>query len=74
MRLASLLLLLFLALQPGCDPARHPSRPKTLLIGIDGVQLQQYLQLGDATNLKQRLHYGRAYAGGSMVKPASNPP
>ena len=64
MRMASLLLLLFLALQPGCDPARHPSRPKTLLIGLDGVQLQQYLQLGDATNLEQRLYYGKAYAGG----------
>lgn len=64
MRLASLLLLLFLALLPGCEPAHHPSRPKALIIGLDGVQLEHYLQLGDATNLKQRLYYGKAYAGG----------
>ncbi|CAI3795229.1 hypothetical protein GLGCALEP_01237 [Pseudomonas sp. MM221] len=68
MRLASLLLLLFLAMLPGCDPAKNPSRPKALFIGLDGVQLEQYLQLGDATNLKQRLYYGKAYAGGTNGK------
>ncbi|EKT4528755.1 alkaline phosphatase family protein [Pseudomonas putida] len=73
MRLASLLLFLFLTLQPGCDTARHQSRPKTLLIGLDGVQLQQYLQLGDATNLKQRLYYGKAYTGGISGKTSEQP-
>lgn len=64
MRRVNLLLLLLLALLPGCEPARHPSQPKALFIGLGGVQLQQYLQLGDATNLAQRLYYGKAYAGG----------
>jgi len=68
MRLASLLLLLFLTLLPGCDPAKYPIRPKALFIGLDGVQLEQYLQLGDATNLKQRLYYGKAYTGGISGK------
>ncbi|MFF7061047.1 alkaline phosphatase family protein [Pseudomonas sp. NPDC008258] len=73
MRLASLLLLLFLAMLPGCDPAQSPSRPKALFIGLDGVQLEQYLQLGDATNLKQRLYYGKAYAGGINGKASEQP-
>ncbi|QJQ08857.1 hypothetical protein A3L25_005300 [Pseudomonas putida] len=73
MRLASLMLMLFLAMLPGCDPARHPSRPKALLIGLDGVQLEQYLLLGDATNLKQRLYYGKAYAGGINGKASEQP-
>ena len=64
MRLASVLLLLFLALLPGCDPTQPPRRPKALFIGLDGVQLEQYLKLGDATQLKQRLYHGKAYAGG----------
>jgi len=73
MRLASLLLILFLAMLPGCDPARHPSRPKALLIGLDGVQLEQYLRLGDATNLQQRLYYGKAYAGGINGRASEQP-
>ncbi|WP_426809547.1 alkaline phosphatase family protein [Pseudomonas sp. WOUb67] len=73
MRLASLLFVLFLALLPGCDPAKHPSRPKALFIGLDGVQLAQYLSLGDATNLKQRLYYGKAYAGGINGKSSEQP-
>ncbi|MCE7763408.1 hypothetical protein GQL56_12215 [Pseudomonas putida] len=69
----SLLLLLCLALLPGCDPAKHPSRPKALIIGLDGVQFEQYLSLGDATNLKQRLYYGKAYAGGINGKSSEQP-
>ncbi|MEN5140349.1 alkaline phosphatase family protein [Pseudomonas juntendi] len=73
MRLASLLLMLFLTLLPGCEPSRQPSRPKALFIGLDGVQLREYLELGDATNLKQRLHHGRAYAGGENGKASEQP-
>lgn len=73
MRLTSLLLLLLLAILPGCEPTRHPSRPKALLIGLDGVQLEHYLQLGDATNLSQRLYYGKAYTGGINGKASEQP-
>nr|WP_249342250.1 MULTISPECIES: hypothetical protein [unclassified Pseudomonas] len=47
----------------GCDASQAPLQPKTLIIGMDGVQLQRYEELGDETNL-QRLFYGKAYAGG----------
>lgn len=73
MQLARLLLLLFLALLPGCESEQNASRPKTLFIGLDGVQLQQYLLLGDATNLKQRLYYGKAYTGGINGKASEQP-
>ena len=73
MRLTSLLLLLLVAILPGCEPTRHPIRPKALLIGLDGVQLERYLQLGDATNLSQRLYYGKAYTGGINGKASEQP-
>lgn len=61
LRTLSLLLCLLLA---GCDLSPQAMQPKTLIIGMDGVQLQHYEQLGENTNLKLRLHYGKAYAGG----------
>lgn len=73
MRRASLLLLLFLTLLPGCDPAQQRSRPKALFIGLDGVQLERYLLLGDATHLRQRLYYGKAYAGGINGRGSEQP-
>jgi hypothetical protein len=48
----------------GCDAKQPPMHPKTLIIGMDGVQLQHYEQLGGDTNLHKRLFYGKAYAGG----------
>ncbi|MFJ4064995.1 alkaline phosphatase family protein [Pseudomonas sp. NPDC089996] len=48
----------------GCDHRQPPIQPKTLIIGMDGVQLQHYEQLGSDTNLHKRLFYGKAYAGG----------
>ncbi|WP_442109415.1 alkaline phosphatase family protein [Pseudomonas sp. NUPR-001] len=45
------------------DSTVQARSPKTLLIGMDGVQLQRYEQLGSNLNL-QRLHYNKAYAGG----------
>ncbi|WEZ87760.1 alkaline phosphatase family protein [Pseudomonas sp. NyZ480] len=56
-----LLLCLLLA---GCDLSPKAAQPKTLIVGLDGVQLQRYEQLGEDTNLKRRLHYGKAYSGG----------
>ena len=47
----------------GCDARQAPLQPKTLIIGMDGVQLQRYEELGGETNLR-RLFYGKAYAGG----------
>ncbi|RWU25722.1 hypothetical protein DM813_06515 [Pseudomonas alkylphenolica] len=43
--------------------------PKTLFIGIDGVQLAHYERLGANINLK-RLHFNKAYAGGITGKPS----
>ncbi|MDZ3996116.1 alkaline phosphatase family protein [Pseudomonas sp. Teo4] len=57
----SLMLCLLLA---GCDLSPQAVQPKTLIVGMDGVQLLHYEQLGENTNLKKRLHYGKAYAGG----------
>jgi hypothetical protein len=48
----------------GCDHRQPPIHPKTLIIGMDGVQLQHYEQLGADTNLRKRLFYGKAYTGG----------
>ncbi|MBV4542501.1 alkaline phosphatase family protein [Pseudomonas sp. RW4S2] len=48
----------------GCDARQPPLQPKTLIIGMDGVQLQHYEQLGSDTHLQKRLFYGKAYAGG----------
>lgn len=48
----------------GCDARQPPMQPKTLIIGMDGVQLQHYEQLGGDTHLQKRLFYGKAYAGG----------
>jgi hypothetical protein len=48
----------------GCDQRQPPTQPKTLIIGMDGVQLQHYEKLGGDTNLQKRLFYGKAYAGG----------
>jgi len=48
----------------GCDQRPPPMQPKTLIIGMDGVQLQHYEQLGGDTNLQKRLFHGKAYAGG----------
>lgn len=57
-------LLLATLLVNGCDGKPLQTQPKTLVIGMDGVQLQHYEQLGDDTNLRKRLLYGKAYAGG----------
>lgn len=57
-------LLLVCLLLSGCDAESPAPRAKTLLIGIDGVQLQHYEALGDDTHLKRRLHYAKAYTGG----------
>ncbi|MGY4523991.1 hypothetical protein ACVWZT_000805 [Pseudomonas sp. TE21394] len=57
-------LLLAALLVNGCDGKPLQTQPKTLVIGMDGVQLQHYEQLGDDTNLRKRLLYGKAYAGG----------
>jgi len=63
MQMTSLLLVACLLLAAcGAEPAAK--HPKTLLIGIDGVQLQQYEALGNDTQLKRRLHYTLAYTGG----------
>lgn len=70
MRLSTLLLMT-LALLAGCDPA--PSQPKTLIVGIEGVQLKHYEALGDATHLKQRLHYANAYTGGITGRASEQP-
>lgn len=48
----------------GCEHRQPPIHPKTLIIGMDGTQLQYYEQLGADTNLKKRLLYHKAYAGG----------
>jgi hypothetical protein len=56
--------LLLVLLFKGCDARQPLMQPKTLIIGMDGVQLQHYEQLGDDTNLQKRLIYGKAYAGG----------
>lgn len=58
---AGLLVALFFK---GCDARQPPLQPKTLIIGMDGVQLQHYEQLGSDTHLQKRLFYGKAYAGG----------
>ncbi len=57
-------LLLAALLVNGCDVKPLQTQPKTLIIGMDGVQLQHYEQLGADTNLHKRLFYGKAYAGG----------
>ncbi|MBV4492788.1 alkaline phosphatase family protein [Pseudomonas oryzicola] len=57
-------LLLAALLINGCDFKPLQTQPKTLIIGMDGVQLQRYEQLGGDTNLHKRLLYGKAYAGG----------
>ncbi|MEN5303090.1 alkaline phosphatase family protein [Pseudomonas sp. TWI628] len=66
MRLTALITagLLLALLFKGCDARQPPMQPKTLIIGMDGVQLQHYEQLGGETNLQKRLFYGKAYAGG----------
>lgn len=48
----------------GCDMRQAPLQPKVLIIGVGGVQLQHYEQLGSDTNLQKRLFYGKAYTGG----------
>ncbi|WP_410481475.1 alkaline phosphatase family protein [Pseudomonas plecoglossicida] len=62
--LLSAALLLAALLIEGCDVKQLQAQPKTLIIGMDGVQLQRYEQLGGETNLRERLVYGKAYAGG----------
>jgi len=57
------MLLLFCALLAGCGPTPQALQPKTLLVGMDGVQLSEYEKLGEASNLK-RLHYRKAFTGG----------
>jgi len=56
-------LLLLCALLAGCEPTPQALQPKTLIVGLDGVQLSEYEKLGEASNLK-RLHYRKAFAGG----------
>lgn len=51
-----------LVLLSACMDTRKTT-PKTLLIGMDGVQLAHYEQLGPKSNLR-RLHFTKAYAGG----------
>lgn len=60
----SRLLLMTWVLLAGCDPASNAPQPKTLIVAMEGVQLDHYEALGDATNLKQRLYYASAYTGG----------
>ncbi|WP_369992270.1 alkaline phosphatase family protein [Pseudomonas xanthosomatis] len=66
MRLSALITagLLLALLFKGCDYRQASLQPKALFIGMDGVQLQHYEQLGADTNLRKRLFYGKAYAGG----------
>ncbi len=56
--------LLFSLLFRGCEHRQPPIHPKTLIIGMDGVQLQYYEQLGADTHLKKRMLHNKAYAGG----------
>ncbi|USS56930.1 alkaline phosphatase family protein [Pseudomonas kermanshahensis] len=72
MRLSALLLMT-LVLLAACDPAQHARQPKTLIIGIEGVQLERYEALGDASNLQKRLYYGSAYTGGITGKASEQP-
>lgn len=72
MRLSALLLMT-LTLLAACDPAQPARQPKTLIIGIEGVQLDRYEALGDASNLHQRLYYGSAYTGGITGKASEQP-
>lgn len=67
---AALLLGLFFK---GCEPRQSPIHPKALLIGMDGVQLQHYEQLGGDTHLQRRLFYGKAYAGGVNGRASEQP-
>lgn len=67
---AALLLGLFFK---GCELRQSPIHPKTLLIGMDGVQLQHYEQLGGNTHLQRRLFYGKAYAGGVNGRASEQP-
>jgi len=69
----SALLLLTLALLAGCGPAQKGPEPKTLIVGIQGVQFEQYEALGDATHLKQRLYYAYTYTGGITGKASEQP-
>ncbi|WP_313645800.1 alkaline phosphatase family protein [Pseudomonas sp.] len=64
---------LLLSLIAGCDTEAPPRQPKTLLIGISGVQLQHYEQLGSNTTLQQRLFYGKAYTGGITARASDQP-
>ncbi|HAB03730.1 MAG TPA: hypothetical protein DCE25_12715 [Pseudomonas sp.] len=64
---------LLLSLLAGCDTEPPPRQPKTLLVGITGVQLQHYEQLGSNTTLQQRLHYGKAYTGGITARASDQP-
>ena len=57
------LLLLFCVLLAGCEPTPQAVRPKTLIVGMDGVQLSEYEKLGESTALK-RLHISKAFTGG----------
>jgi len=59
----SRLLLPLCLLLAGCDPTPQPLQPKTLIVGMDGVQLSEYEKLQDS-NLKTELLYGKAYTGG----------
>ncbi|WP_449434707.1 alkaline phosphatase family protein [Pseudomonas putida] len=72
MRLSTVLLMVCLVLA-GCGPARPQLQPKTLIIGIAGVQLECYEQLGSDTELKKSLHYGKAYTGGIPGQPSEQP-
>lgn len=54
----------------GCKPATAPVQPKTLLIGVDGIQLEPYESLGPGTTLSKRLHYGKAFTGGVSGQPS----
>lgn len=56
-----------------CSAAQaQAGQEKTLIIGIDGVQLSQYERLGPDANL-HRLSYAKAYAGGVIGKPTQQP-
>lgn len=57
------LLLMLCLLLTGCEPTPKALHPKTLIVGMDGVQLAQYERLGEDTYLRT-LHYGKAYTGG----------
>lgn len=54
----------------GCKPVPAPVQPKTLLIGVDGIQLEPYESLGPGTTLSKRLHYGKAFTGGVIGQPS----